>query len=247
VPAYKLSKNDNAHRVNPNAWMVTFSDLIMILITFFVLLLTMKSMDNNSLKEMFRSDHVSRGPVEIVGVGSEEQAAMLVGDRPKPVIVNSAEELKKALEAMEGIESGLDEKQNLSAMRDMIEITEDNRGVIVTLDTDHLFGSGEAEIRPDRLFILDNTGKLLRHAANAVLIMGHTDNVPIRGGPFGSNWDLSFYRALSVFFYLSDGAGLDAGNLAVGGYGDRMPRYPNDSAENRAKNRRVEFILKKSG
>lgn len=247
MPAPRFIKNDIAHRVNPNAWMVTFSDLIMILITFFVLLLTMKSMDNNSLKEMFRSEPVSRGPLEIVDAGSEGEITALVGDRPKPVIVNSADVLTKALEAMQGVEPISDGKQNLSEMKEMIDISEDSRGVIVTLDTDHLFSSGKAEIRPDRLFILDNTARLLRHAANPVLVMGHTDNVPVRGGAFGSNWDLSFYRALSVFFYLSDSAGINPGNLAVGGYGDRMPRYPNDSPENRAKNRRVEFILKKSG
>jgi chemotaxis protein MotB len=227
--------------------MVTFSDLIMLLITFFVLLLTMKSMDNKSLNDMFRSVQVSRGQLELVDTGSEGDLPALVGAQKKQVVVKNPEVLRQALEAMKGVESLPEEEQAPSDLQRFVDISEDARGVVVTLETDQLFDSGSAEIVPNRLFILERTADLLRNAVNDIHIMGHTDNVSIRGGAFDSNWELSFYRALSVYFYLSDSAGLRPEKLAVGGYGDQMPRVPNDSDANRAKNRRVEFILKKQG
>ena len=104
---------------------------------------------------------------------------------------------------------------------------------------------GEAEIRVDRLHILDEIGRLFRYAANDILVMGHTDNVPTTGTRFDSNMELSAYRALSVLYYLTDSRGLKAERLAAGGYGAFLPRYPNDTPEGRTKNRRVEFLLKK--
>jgi chemotaxis protein MotB len=75
--------------------------------------------------------------------------------------------------------------------------------------------------------------------------MGHSDNRPVSGEGFASNFELSVYRALSVLFYLSQGCGLKQERFAVGGYGDLFPRFPNDTEEHRKKNRRIEFIMKK--
>jgi chemotaxis protein MotB len=113
------------------------------------------------------------------------------------------------------------------------------------MEFDHLFDSGKAEIRHDRYSILDTIASLFRYVVNDIIIMGHSDTQPLSGQGFTSNFELSVYRALSVLFYLSQGCDLKPERFAAGGYGDLFPRFPNDSEENRKKNRRIEFILKK--
>jgi len=92
---------------------------------------------------------------------------------------------------------------------------------------------------------LDAIGRLFYYVVNDVFVVGYTDDRPIQGGPFKSNLELSAYRALSVVFYLTEGLGLKANRFASGGMGALQPRYSNESEIGRAKNRRVEFILRK--
>ncbi len=226
---------------NPNAWMVTFGDLIMLLLTFFVLLLTMKSVDASKTTQMFEQFIGAGGPFEHMGVTSEE------GDNygVKSIMIHNSEMLKNALELVEGVDHLPTKESGLENLKKIINITDDNRGVVVSMESDHLFMAGQAEIRRDRLFVLEAVGKLLRHASNDIIVMGHTDNIPLRAGSFDSNYELSFYRSLSVYYYLTGNMRLKPKNLAVGGYGDKMPMVSNNTRENRSKNRRVEFILRK--
>lgn len=242
-----VRKNKNQgdeFKVDPNTWMATFSDLLMLLLTFFVLLLTMKSMDTKAYKKIF--DHMlpTSGPLEYKDISGKLASIQAGKPYGKPVLITSDEMIKEAIDFLKNIDELQAQGKQLYNLRDYIEITEDNRGVIIALQSDNLFEPGEAEIKPDMLALLDKIEKIFRYASNDILIMGHTDNLPLKNSKFESNWELSFYRALSVLFYLSDSLGIKPERLAAGGYGDLMPRYPNDTQENRIKNRRVEFILK---
>ncbi len=236
----KKSKK-NAVKANPNAWMVTFGDLIMLLLTFFVLLLTMKSVDSGKSMEMFK-DYIQIG-----GSSDYMEGSSLEGDSygGKSVSIVNSEMLKNILELMEGVDTLPAKEGELKNLKDLITITDDKRGVVITTESGNLFYQGEAEVRTDRLFVLDAIGKMLRYASNDILVMGNTDNKPVRGGNFESNLELSFYRALGVYYYLTDSLGLNPERLAVGGYGATRRLLPNNSLENQSKNRRVEFILRK--
>ncbi len=240
------SKRDNkkagGDEVDPNAWMATFADLLMLLLTFFVLLLTMKSMDAGKVREIFVRTY---GPLDYFMKDEYVDPLNEFDHYVKSVVITTSDALEKAFELLEGIEPISNRKKPVLNLRDLIEITEDEKGVIITLEADELFASGEAEIHSDRLDVLDSIGRLFQYAANDILIMGHTDNVPLGSSRFASNWELSAYRALNVLYYLTDSIGLKAERLAAGGFGDTIPRYANDLPENRAKNRRVEFILRK--
>jgi len=230
-------------KADPKAWMVTFSDLTMLLLTFFVMLLTMKSMEAGRARELFLQ---SDGPLDYVGQQDRTGDAFDGEKYINSVTITSTEVLEKAFELLEGIDLMPKKDRPAINLRNIItEMTEDERGVAISLDADELFASGQAEIRGDRLLILDAIGRLFRYASNDILVMGHTDNIPIAGGRFASNLELSVYRALNVLNYLTDKQGLKPERLAAGGYGELLPRYPNDSPENRAKNRRVVFILRK--
>lgn len=230
---------------DPNAWMVTFGDLIMLLLTFFVLLLTMKSMDSGALKEKFQDMSATTGPLE--HSDSQFGGSLIEGEYPlkKSLSIENNQMLEEVFDLLEGIEKKRAEEFHLEKLRQLVDIDIDDRGVVVSMEFDHLFDSGKAEVRSDRFPLLDSMGRLFRNAANDILIMGHSDNQPVQGGEFESNFELSFYRAISVMFYLTEGLGISSGRFSAGGYGDLRPRYPNDSEKNRSKNRRIEFILRK--
>jgi chemotaxis protein MotB len=109
-----------------------------------------------------------------------------------------------------------------------------------------LFNSGSATLNKNALPILDKIARLLfEYPEYNINIKGHTDNVPISTKQFPSNWDLSAIRATTVLKYLIQ-KGIKPERLTATGYGDVMPLVPNTSAENRAINRRVEFVQEKT-
>jgi chemotaxis protein MotB len=109
-----------------------------------------------------------------------------------------------------------------------------------------LFPSGNADLTPEMVSILERMRPTLQRLQknHDVVVEGHTDDVPVRGGKYGSNWDLSTARATSVVRHLIEKQGYEPKRLAAIGYGEHRPAVPNDSEENRAKNRRVVLIVK---
>lgn len=219
---------------DPYAWMVTFSDLIMLLLTFFVMTLTMKSLDKKDTKEMFdtyiKTDkHVGQGMVD----EKNDLDIADIGSLKRVLHISTSAMLKKALD-----------KEYIN-FRANFGVKDDERGVVVTLDAENIFDPGLAVLRPDAYKTLDLAATLLKETDNDILILGHTDNGPIKNGTYPSNWELSSYRALAVFAYLADLAGIPPQRMAAGGYGETRPLYPNTSNENQKKNRRVEMVLRR--
>ena len=106
-----------------------------------------------------------------------------------------------------------------------------------------LFDSGSADLKPEGRAVIGKVARSIKGVANReVRVEGHTDDVAVRSAKFGSNWDLSAARAATVAKVLEEG-GVSSKQLAVVGYGQYHPLAPNDSAENRARNRRIEIAL----
>jgi len=152
----------------------------------------------------------------------------------------------KILEDILAIEDDAEHDEMLESLKEVIGISQDERGVILTLQDMVLFDPGEAEIKSIVFPLLDWIAEVLDPIPNDVLIMGHTDNMPIRSDRYRSNWELSLYRALNVHGYFVEKKGLSPERFAVGGYGDLRPRFPNNIRGARQKNRRVEIIVKKN-
>ena len=109
------------------------------------------------------------------------------------------------------------------------------------------FESGKAELTPRLIEILGQLSPKLKDLAakkHEVLVEGHTDNVPIKGGSFPTNWELSTARATVVVRFLIDNTHFPSEELGAVGYGEQRPEAPNDTEENRRKNRRVVFFIK---
>jgi chemotaxis protein MotB len=250
-------------KVDTTMWMVTFGDLLMLLLTFFVMLLTMSSMDTKALKASFSVFEGGLGVLDFSDIDKIEALqtrTSLAGLKGHELAVigdlnDKLNELlasrgiidvqgKGVLERIFGEGGDPDGQAVLTGLGDIVDISEDERGVVLTVQAEFLFDSGEARIRKEMLPLVDSMATLIKAISNDVLIMGHTDNVPVRNGKYHSNWELSLYRALNILNYLVEEKKIPSERVFAGGYGDLRPRFSNETSEGRRKNRRVEIILK---
>jgi chemotaxis protein MotB len=172
----------------------------------------------------------------------------------------SLEQQKKALEEYAMRAKQLDElKKRFDALRSKLhKLTEfglkvetrDNR-MMIQLPGDVLFDSGSATLRKEGKEILKQVAEVVRNdaqlASREFQVAGHTDSKPLKGGPFLDNWGLSAMRARTVVDFLTQpvdqGGGLNPAKWSAAGYAETDPVAPNDSEENRKKNRRVELVI----
>jgi chemotaxis protein MotB len=259
-------KKDKAgKRTDTTMWMVTFGDLLMLLLTFFVMLLTMSSMDTKALKASFSVFEGGLGVLDFSDidkiealerktdiVGLKGSALSVVGDLNDKLneLLSSRRALdvtgKGVLEKVFGGEDDPDGRAMLSDLGNIVEISEDERGVVLTIKAELLFDSGTSEIRKEMVPLVDSMAALTKAVSNDVLVMGHTDNMPVRNGKYRSNWELSLYRALNIYDYFINEKNIPSERVFAGGYGDLRPRFSNETVEGRRKNRRVEIILRET-
>lgn len=148
--------------------------------------------------------------------------------------------LKESEQLAEKIEEALSENN----MSDTVDVQFTAQYVELTLKGALLFDSGSATLKEDVLPTLDKVGIILqKYSTGTVEIEGHTDNVPISGGKYASNSELSSARALSVFNYLIDTTSLNPAYIKHSGRGEYVPIADNATQEGRAKNRRVEIRI----
>jgi len=229
--------------VNPNAWMVTFSDLVMLLLTFFVMLLTMSSMDSKMLNDIRSSLNAAAGLLEYSGLRGVGSLGKFIQEyqSSSDLFVIDHDRLKNLIPSA-GLDNIMSEK--IKDLNEIMDITDDERGIVLSLQENILFDPGEAKIKKDFSHVLDSIATAIASCPNDILIMGHTDNIPSHSKTYESNWELSSYRALSILEYFLKDKGLQPSRFSVGGYGPARPLYPNDTPKNRALNRRVEIIFK---
>ncbi|TAN44860.1 MAG: chemotaxis protein MotB [Nitrospirae bacterium] len=210
----KRIKKEEEHE-NHERWLVSYADFITLLFTFFAALYALSSLDKA------KADKIS---------GSLRQAFKVIEE---PIMIH--EEKTKAL--IDDIRDKIKDANGISAKTEP-------RGVVVTFADGVLFDSGSAEIKKEATALLDKLPAALNSAPGKILIEGHTDNVPLSGGKYASNWELSTARASSILnFFITKG--LDPNRFSIAGYAEYRPVAINNTDENRAKNRRVELIISK--
>jgi chemotaxis protein MotB len=252
-------------KTDTTMWMVTFGDLLMLLLTFFVMLLTMSSMDTKALRASFSVFEGGLGVLDFADINkieALEEKADLAGLKGTALSVvgdlnNKLNELlssRRAIDVtgkgvLEQVFGGGDDSDGgamLSDLGNIVEISEDERGVVLTIKAELLFDSGTAEIRKEMVPLVDSMAALTKAVSNDVLVMGHTDNTPVRDGEYRSNWELSLYRALNIYDYFINDKKISPERVFAGGYGDLRPRFSNETVEGRRRNRRVELILRET-
>ena len=128
-----------------------------------------------------------------------------------------------------------------------IEILEDARGLVISLPESAAFPPASAVMTEGARDLLSKLAGALRPVDAAIRVEGHTDNVPIAGGRYASNWELSTARAGAVVLYLIEQGHLEPWRLSAAGYGEYHPRAGNGTPEERARNRRVDLVVTRRG
>jgi chemotaxis protein MotB len=255
-------------------WIVTYADLVTLLLVFFVMLFSISSLDIQRYRALAAALQKSFGNptsmIELVSPDIDKKSEDFTHEPPDVEIpVELIEKLKEVLrsemnddlrdeireEVWEEVQKELLDEQQLmkdveellekKKMGDYIVVYKEQNRITIVVEGQVFFASGEATLQPDALPILDDIAAIIRKYPNyRVNIKGHTDDRPINTVQFPSNWELSAVRATTVLRYLIT-QNVDPLRLTATGYGELLPIAPNDTPENRARNRRVEFVLEK--
>lgn len=220
-------------------WVTTFGDLMSLLLCFFVLLLSFSEMDRHKYKQVAgsmekafgiqRKKNVSESPRHGLKMIAKDFDQEAIATRTKEFIGRELEENFGDL---------------YDTIRDDIEIEAGEDQMVIRLMGESTFDSGKADIKPELKPMILRIGQILAdNSAGDVVVAGHTDNVPIRGGPFQSNLKLSIARAASVAQFLIDRTLIDPKRVATMGFGEFRPVAANSAETGRRKNRRVEIIV----
>ncbi|MGN0131764.1 MAG: flagellar motor protein MotB [Lachnospiraceae bacterium] len=256
----RKKKQEEAAPGSP-AWMATFSDLMNLLLCFFVLLFSMSTMDVQKLQQVaasFSEDFsifsggasaIGDGILISNGVSQLNQLDDYINSTGKAADSetnnNELEEFEeKQLAESEQLAEQIEEAVDESQFANEIDVDFTSQYVSLTLNGALLFDSGSAELKEEAKPLLDKIGQLLmRYAQSTIEIEGHTDNVPIHNAKYADNNELSSFRALSVFNYFMDTTFLDPAKIKHSGRGEYVPVADNSTPEGRAQNRRVEIKI----
>ncbi|HUW23464.1 MAG TPA: OmpA family protein [bacterium] len=195
-------------------WLTIYSDLMTNLMLFFLMLFGTSRMAADVQKTIHKAIRIEFSKREDVFAKKEEDA------------------IKKMIDYVE-------ERR----LRGFATVKVSEQRVKIMLANPVLFALGESELKPSAIPVLQQIARLLKDIPNAVLVEGHTDDRSITGGKFRSNWELSAARAFGVIRYFIEEENIKPERLSAVGYGEHRPLYPNDTEDNRAKNRRIEINI----
>ncbi len=258
-------KQEEAAKGSP-AWMATFSDLMNLLLCFFVLLFSMSTVDAEKFEAVVASlqssfsvlpaggSSVGEGELISSGVSQLKDFSMFFEQFNSEGEENDSEteseqNLKEAyqeeaLKESEEMAEEITEQAKEHGIQDLVEVDFNAEYVSLTLNGALLFDSGKSEIKEEARVLIDKIGAILAvYEGNVIEIEGHTDNVPISNDKYENNDVLSMYRALSVADYIRSITDLDPGMIKSSGRGEYIPVADNGTPEGRARNRRVEVKI----
>ena len=244
------------------AWMATFSDLMNLLLCFFVLLFSMSTVDAEKFQQVIASlqnsisilpaGGTTIGDGEMVGAGIRQLEAL---DQYYNELANSQteeeqqeeqelmeeykkQELAESEKMAEAMEAAIEE----AGVQNLVEVDFNAEYVQLSLSGAVLFESGKSDIIRNAYPIVKKIGSILEsYSENLIEVEGHTDNVPIRSAKYEDNNVLSMYRALAVADYLRENTEIEASHIKSSGRGDYVPIADNSTEDGRARNRRVEI------
>ncbi|HHV98214.1 MAG TPA: OmpA family protein [Clostridiaceae bacterium] len=235
-------------------WLLTYSDLVTLLLTFFVMLFSMASIDQHKFKEVAYSMRSS-----FLNISGGDKLLANPGEAVLPIPygtdfidtsgneISSGDEDSSQLEdvKLQNVKAQVEKAIEKHNLKEYVNIIEEEQSLILRLDSVILFDLGKADIKASGKEILKELGGMFKELDNEITIEGHTDDLPINTMLFPSNWELSTKRATNVVVFLIENCGLDPKKLTASGRGEFKPIMPNDSPENRQKNRRIDIIVNK--
>lgn len=243
------------------AWMVTYADLMSLLLCFFVLLLSFAEIDLERFKqlagEMSKAFGVQREvPAEVIPMGSSAVMDRFSPAEPEPTLRDEVRQTTtlerpwldthraRQEQRLEALKRSLEERLRPAIEEGGVKVARDGNRVVIRVNEQASFPSGSAEVTPSFAKLLGELSATLADAPGSIAVRGHTDNVPVRSSRYASNWNLSAMRSAVVANRLLQNEALAAERLTVTGHADTRPIASNDTVEGRARNRRVEIIIR---
>lgn len=222
-------RNKGADNENLDRWLLTYADLITLLLAFFVVMYSMSRVDNKKFGEVSDAlNAILKGGTSVLRYQQKPEATghgvLKLGS------------LRMAQIQIEERFKQLGKDEFLAT-----EITE--RGLVVHILESTLFDVGSSDLKPNAREVLDLIAEQLVGRPNHIRVEGHTDDTPIQTSVYPSNWELSSARATAVVRYYSENRAIKADRISALGYGQFRPVAPNNSIENRARNRRVDVVI----
>jgi chemotaxis protein MotB len=245
-------------------WMVTFSDLMTLLLTFFVILLSMSEISepkfeeaSSSIREALTGNYILGKPqrdlvvVKLLDEANEKievkeddaSEDKLKSESQKEKDHDEDEKEQQKIKYAEIIEEIIQEQLQREVDFGIAEIENKQNRILIRFPAEATFESGSADIKPIMKPVIDTLASALSGLNVRALINGHTDDVPIRTSQFRNNWDLSAARAASVAMEFENYGGFASSEIEILGHADGDPLVPNISPQNREKNRRIELFI----
>jgi chemotaxis protein MotB len=223
-------KKDNQRKDNLERWLLTYADLITLLLAFFIVMYSMSRIDAKKFGRMAEAlNGILKGGDDLITMSDDDSYAKGHG----LLKLGNLKMLQKIIQ---------EKFKHLGRDNDVqTEITE--RGLVIHIVESALFDEGSAILKSKAMEVLDLVYEDIRDKPNHIRIEGHTDDRPIRTPQFPSNWELSAARATEVVRYYIDNYSFPPDKISALGYGEFRPVQPNNSIENRARNRRVDIVI----
>lgn len=221
-------------------WITTYSDLVTLLLCFFVLLFAMAEVDSQKFQAVMQSFQGGMGVMP--GGGTIEEQGP-TSDGEDPMVTEEIE--------LSGLKVAIDEYSESEGLSDILITQIDERGLTVRMIDTAFFDSGSSDIKQETENLLNFISGILQSPEfndKHIKVEGHTDSDPVSGaGNYPSNWELSSARATNVLRYLVEAKGIDGSRVSSAGYAYFRPIAPNDTPENKSKNRRVDMVILRTG
>lgn len=238
-------KRQEEEHENTHLWLLTYSDVVTLCLTFFVLLYSFSTLDAHKWKSLVGSLQGALGVLDggnipvnngILDTGSDK--ADLEESQDDEDFLKYQEEQKKLISIQEKFNQYIADHNLQGNVTTSIE----ERGVVIRFQDSVLFAKGSADLFPESRIILTDLSVIMKEIDSPIRIEGHTDNLPINTVRYPSNWELSTARATNVLRFLIE-QGIEGSLLSAVGYGEFHPIYDNSNEENQRKNRRVDLVI----
>ncbi|MFH1194318.1 MAG: OmpA family protein [bacterium] len=226
----RIESNDSlfSEETEKDRYLITYADLITLLLGLFILLYAISSIDVKKYENL----------ISVMGnvFGTTEK---IIGFDTTPTGVNEKIPVVKTLKQQ------LQDVIQENGYGKVVRLTENERGITISILDEILFPSGSADLNEPSKEILKNIANIIRELPNDIRIEGHTDNLPISSSAYPSNWHLSVARATNTAFHLMLNEGILQDKVSIVGYSEFQPVASNETEEGRAQNRRVDLVILK--
>ncbi|WP_010632647.1 flagellar motor protein MotB [Sporolactobacillus vineae] len=244
----KVEEPDNSGR-----WLITYSDLITLLLVFFIVMFSMSTIENqrfnaliSSLKNSFQGDSI----LQSMGyVATDKNQASPTIPNIKKTNQLTADQKKKDVRQLDALYVRLNKYIKANRLSPQVSLVATQRGVQLTFREKILFDLGSAQLKPHATPLLEKIGGILKEVPNEISVEGHTDNTPYRNShsAIHSNWELSGVHAQNVMLFLIKKDHLAPNRFHFIGYGEYQPIVKNDTPAHKAINRRVNIVVLRAG